>query len=232
MTDTTETAVTNEKPAAGAVLAAVVLLLLALLAFDPLKLVQVSAAEKITLLFLACCTMLAAYSPLRRHFQNPDAAAAAFTVVWFVIYALARRAGPTEGWNHSLETAPEYLFKFSYATRLAIAGAVTAAALNRTVLSGFTRAALVAMLIATALLLGNFAFLSNFFKVGETNTLDPIPITHALLQFMEYGAVAVLCGVAAADTRIRQGLLKLLPILLLALWARHQFGPVPVDEDE
>lgn len=73
-------------PAASAVIAAVVLLLLAGLAFDPLRLVQASAAERLTLLFLALCAALAAYSPLRRHFAHADAATFVFTAAWFALY--------------------------------------------------------------------------------------------------------------------------------------------------
>lgn len=232
MSETIDTTSGAEKATAGATLATVVLLLLALLAFDPLKLVTSSASEHITLLFLALCSAVVAYSPLRRHFESAEAAAFVLTAAWFVIYALARRAGPGDGWTASLSNSPEITFKISYAARFAVAGAVTAAALNRVALSGFTRAALGVMLVVAVLLLGNYVYLSQFFQVGETEALDPVPVTQALLQLMEYASVAALCGVAAANGRTRAGLLKLLPVLLLALWARHQFGPVPVDEDQ
>jgi hypothetical protein len=220
------------RPLAGAIVALFALVLLALLAFDPFRLVEAAPSEKLTLLFMAICSGIAVFSPLRRHFRSLEAATFLFTASWVVLYALARRAGPAEGWSFHLAAEPEVSFTLSYAARIAIAGALVAAAIGRAALSGFTRAALLAMLVAGLLLLGNFLFLAQFFSVGETKQLDPVPLAHALLQLVEYGAIAVLCGVAASDARVRGGLLKVLPILLLALWARYQFGPIPVEEDE
>jgi hypothetical protein len=218
----------------GSLLACVALLLVALLAFDPMRLTEASAAERITLFFLALCAAVCAYSPLRRHFQTLEAATFIFTAAWFVMYTLARRAGPAEGWEFSLAAVPDVSLKISYAARIAIVGALTAAALNRAALSAFTRAALSTMVVAGVLLLSNFAYLAQFFIVGdiEQAQLNPVPLALALMNLLEFGSVAVLCGVAAADARVRSGLMKLLPVMLLLLWARTQFGPIPAEEDE
>ncbi|HEX8550250.1 MAG TPA: hypothetical protein VF681_01715 [Abditibacteriaceae bacterium] len=234
MTQTSETSaipVARPKVSAGSIIAAGTLLLLALLAFDPLRVGDTaSPADKITLLFLAICAAVCGWTPLRRHFQNADAATFTLAAAWFIIYAVARRGGPSEGWALHFVALPDSSFPISYAARIAVIGALTAAAMNRRTLSSFTRAALGAFLVLGIFVLGTFLFLARFYQIGEVDApLNPVPLVHTLLQLIEYGAVATLCGVAAGDARVRDGLLKVLPALLLALWARHYFA-APVEE--
>ena len=223
----------HEKVSAGSLVAAFTLLLLALLAFDPFRVGGIaSVADKVSLLFLAVCAAVFFWTPLRRHFQNADAATFAFAVAWFVIYGIAARGGPAEGFELRF-AALESSFPISYAARIAVVGALTAAALNRRALSAFARAALGAFLVLGVFVLGSFLLLARFYPVGETAQLNPRPLVHTLLQLIEYGAVATLCAVAAAETRVREVLFKLLPPLLLALWLRHHFAaPIAEDDEE
>jgi hypothetical protein len=218
--------------AASAVVGLLSMVLLALLAFDPFKIIEPTPADKITLLFLGFTAAVLFWTPLRRNFESADAATFALAAAFFIIYGLARRAGPDEGWALRFSALPDDVFTISWAARIALAGALISAAMSRQRMSLFVRAALGACLIIGLFSLGIFLFLSRMYPVGATEVLDPTPLVHLLMQLIEYGAVAILCGVVGADLTARRIALKVLPLLLLALWARHQFAAAPIEEDE
>ncbi|HEX8832996.1 MAG TPA: hypothetical protein VF719_02285 [Abditibacteriaceae bacterium] len=215
----------------AAPIAAVALAIIALLAFSGAT--EPTLADRLTLLFLGLVALVCAFSPARHFFnERRDAATFALAVSFFIIYSLARRAGPSEGWELNFAILPDDSFRISWAARAALLGAFLSVAMARYQMSSFARALLGAALLIGALSLGTFLFLSRFYTVGSTEILDPKPLADVLLQCVEYGAVGVLCAVVGADDRMRPLVMKILPFLLLALWAKHQFGAAPVEEDE
>jgi mannose/cellobiose epimerase-like protein (N-acyl-D-glucosamine 2-epimerase family) len=53
-----------------------------------------------------------------------------------------------------------------------------------------------------------------------------------MMQVFEFAALALCCAAVAAHPRTRQMMLMVLPVLLWALWARHQFAGAPVESEE
>lgn len=238
-------------------LAAALLLGVALLAFSPYA--ETSIGDRITLLFLALCAAIAGWTPLRKYFDDHDggeegtsndgrnAASFALCVAMFLVYSLARRVTPAadHGPTFSFALLPDDKFPISYAAMLVVPSALIcgiAARLARArqartqsaaMASAWPRALATAIVIIGLLTAGSFRFLSGFYKVGATETLDPTPLAQVLMQAVEYLALALLCHVATASVAVRHWMLRVLPLLLFALWARHQFSaPLPETEDE
>jgi hypothetical protein len=82
----------------------------------------------------------------------------------------------------------------------------------------------------------HFACSAVIFLVGVTEGtqfLIPTPLVTTLLQLVEYVALGILCSAATAHPAARRWILRLLPLVLLALWARHHWAlPVVEEEDE
>ncbi len=91
---------------------------------------------------------------------------------------------------------------------------------------------LTVLVIATVLGFGSFKFLSGYYTVGVTEVLDPSPLVHLGMQVVEYGALALLCNAVGTHVVVRRWVLRVLPLVLLALWARHHFAPPPVEPVE
>lgn len=194
---------------------------------------QPSLADRVTLLSLGLAGAICFWTPLRRHFEErADAAAFALTLALFVVYAMARRAGPEHGWVLRFPLLPDDEFAVSWAARVAVVGALAATPGWIGNLNGWTRAVLAALLVVALLGLGSFTFLRGFYPVGTTEILDPKPLAVALMQVVEYGALALVCGAACAHDGTRRTLLRVLPLAILALWARHQFFPAPPPPEE
>jgi hypothetical protein len=100
------------------------------------------------------------------------------------------------------------------------------------VLSGWTRALVIGAGILALWALFSFRLLSGYFPVGVTETLDPTPLVMTLLQLVEYVALGILCSAATAHPAARRWIMRLLPLVLLALWARHHWALPVVEEDE
>lgn len=200
--------------------------------------VRATPADRAALLFLAVTAVLLFYTPARKYFERSDAeshnaATFAFTSAMFVIYNLARRAAPEDGPGLQFAWLPDDKFVISYAAMVVVVGAFATLPFGFKALGGYTRALLIGALVLSLLSLGSFRLLSGYYKVGVTETLDPTPLVHILLQLVEYSALAILCAIATANLAMRVWLLRALPIVLLALWARHQFAaPPPIEEDE
>lgn len=195
-----------------------------------------SLADRLTLLVLGLSGALCFWTPLLRFFEErADAATFALTLAMFVVYGMARRAAPTAetGWVLQFPLLPDDTFAVSWAARVAVLGALISMPLWLRHMNGWTRAILGALAIIAALGLGSFAFLRGFYTVGATEVLNPKPLADTLLQIVEYGALALLCSAVCAQAPSRRRVLRLLPLVLLALWVRHQFFPAPPPpEDE
>ncbi len=196
-----------------------------------------SLADRLTLLILGLCGALCFWTPLLRFFEErADAATFALTLAMFVVYGMARRAGPTAetGWVLRFPLLPDDSFAVSWAARVAVLGALVSMPLWLRHMNGWTRAILGALGVVAALGLGSFTFLRGYYPVGAVDeVLNPTPLVHLWLQIVEYGALALLCSAVCAQAPSRRRVLRLLPLALLALWARHQFFPAPPPpEDE
>ena len=218
-------------------LAGVFLLLIALPAFDVGA--QASSGDCAALLFLGVCALIIGWTPLRRYFERDDATghnATTFALMaaMFTIYLLSRRLEPLEpakGLILKFAWYPDQTIAISYAACLAIIGALIVIWPTWKVCSGVTRALGLALVILSALGAGIFWFLSHYFAVGAVEVLDPTPFVEMGRQIIEYGALAILCHAAASHVAARRWILRMLPFVLLALWARHQFA-APIVEDE
>ena len=233
-------------PFAGAVVALAALAFIALLAFSGASRPELS--DKIALLFLAITATVCIVTPLRAFFDSrADAATFALIAAFFVIYGIARHAGPEEGTSFTLlrwtkfkmhwpslhlALLPESPIAIPWAAYISVIGALLVLVLARRAPSPPARALLAAVAVVGAIGIGIFRFLGSYYPVGATEVVNPEPLVYALMQIIEFGAVAILCSAVASHTTTRRLALRALPILLFTLWARHQFGPAPVEEDD
>jgi len=232
----TARAETTHRTNLASIISLAALLGIALLAFNSVT--QPSLADRATLLCLAVSSALCLLPPLRRFFERrADATAFALMAAFFIIYTLARNAGPDVGWSWQSRFLPDQPMGISWAARLVVGAAILSLGLSlvtRLRFAGITRAILVALGIFGATGIVMFNFLGHYFSVGVTgNTqLNPELLFNALQQIIEFGAVAILCQAVAADAPTRRLAMRALPVLLLLLWARHQFGPGYVEPQE
>jgi hypothetical protein len=215
-------------PLWASAIAALVLLGIFVLAFSAAT--KPLLADRITLPFLGVLAAAYAWTPLvRRVVLQRDAATFALCAALFVVYGLARRVAPDEGGlNFSGDTYP-----ISYAAWCAVVGAVLSAPAWLKAFEGWTRAIVSALALLAAIAFFSFNFLKGFYPAGPTEVLDTTTLVHFGMQTVEYGALALCCTGVAAHPRTRTALLTVLPVLLMALWARHQFmAGAATEEDE
>jgi hypothetical protein len=206
------------------------LLAIALLGLSPT--IQPTLADRLTLFLLALGGAVCFWTPVRRYFEErADAATFTVTMAMFIIYGLARQAGPNDGWSLTTRLLPDTPLAISYAARIAVVGAVLTAPLWWRNRNGWTRALLSAIAVVALLGLGIFWFLGRYYSIGETEVLDPSPLVRMLMQTVEFAALALVCSAACALTGTRRILLRVLPVVLLVLWARHQFFAIPIVEE-
>jgi hypothetical protein len=225
-TTATEHAAQHRRDFIFAALAALFLLLLWALAFWP---GETSRADALTLGVLGVVAVLLCWTPLARHLElQENAATFALTAAMFIVYALARRVGPSDGWALTFPwlALPDDRFVVPYAARLVVLGALLTAPLWWRNLQSWTRALLGAAALLLALAAIGFRLLASFYAVGPVEQLDPSPLPYLGMQIVEYSCLALLCNAATAHPTVRRWALRALPILLLALWARLQlFAP-------
>lgn len=205
------------------------LLLLGLAFFCPAE--RVHLADRIALLFLTTTCFVVAYTPLHRSLEAQSGGATfLFSAAMFVVYGLARRVVPEAGPSIRFAAMPNDEFIFPYAAYIAVIGAVLVAPYWWKLRSEWPRALLGG--IALIALVAGFSFwlLSQYYPVGTTQRVDPSPLPTLLFLLVEYGAVALLCRAAGSHADTRRFLMKVLPLLLLALWARFHFFQ-PQDDD-
>lgn len=193
-------------------------------------------SEKITLLFLFVSFAVALFPPFsRRLIQDRDAAMWAVLVAGVILFHLADCAGPraSEGFGLHWALTPDDPLAISYATRAVIVGALLSFPLWRR--TGAPESGLLGGLLLLGILgAASFILLGRFYPVGVTQTLDPTSLGTLMLQIVAYACLA-LCARAATTTQAtRNVLFKIVPIILLIAWARHQFAPIaaPVETDQ
>jgi len=184
--------------------------------------------DKLTLLFLAICFVIALVPTFARHLtENRDAATWAVLVASVILYHIAERVGPRAGEGFALNwsLSPDEPLAISYAMRVVVFGALLSA--GAWAAQGGAARAFVGGLLGLGLIgAGMFWLLSRYYAVGVVETLDPTPLGTLLVQVVGYTCLALCARAATATRSMRSVLLKLMPLLLFAVWARHQFAPI------
>ncbi len=186
--------------------------------------------EKLTLFFLAICFLVAlvpAFS--RRLVENRDAATWAVLVVGVILFHLAERAGPRvgEGFGIHWSLTPDDPLAISYAMRAVVFGALLSAGAWAARGGGGPARAFVAGLLGLGLVgAAMFWLLGRYYTVGVVETLDPTPLGTLMVQIVGYASLALCARAVTATPALRNAMFKVMPILLLAVWARHQFAPL------
>lgn len=209
-------------------LAAVALLAVFALAF--LNDAKPGSADQLTLPVLGILAALFAWTPLR-HKIAPQREAATFALcaALFVVYGLSRRIMP--------ESLPAFALyeedvRFSCAAWCVFLGAALSAPAWSKTFSGWLRALLCALLLLFVIGLFSFRFVGGFYPPSSSTPLAPKVFVLFVMQTLEFAALALCCASVAAHPRTRQMMLMILPVLLWALWARHQFAGAPVESEE
>ena len=193
--------------------------------------------DKLTLLFLAFCFLIALIPSFARRFiENRDAATWAVLVASVILFHLAERAGPPEGAGFGVHWSltPDNPLAISYAMRVVVFGALLSAGAWAARGGGGPARAFVAGLLGLGLVgAGAFWLLSRFYAVGVTETLDPTPLGTLMVQIVGYVCLALCARAATATPALRSLVLKVMPVVLLLVWARHQFAPIaaPVEAE-
>lgn len=178
------------------------------------------------------------WTPLaRRAEEDGDVTTWILFVVMATVYSLARRAGPEEGWPIPLgKLLPDSTIVLPYTARAVLLGALLSAPAWARNMGGALKSALAALGLVAGLGLVSFFFLRGYYPATEVPVndkpyLDPRPLAESLVQCVEYAALALCCAGVSANLAMRRLALRALPLLLL-VWARHVFKPVPIPEDE
>ena len=186
--------------------------------------------DKLTLLFLAVCFLVALVPAFARYFiDNRDAATGAVLVASVILFHLAERAGPPAGAGFGIDWSltPDNPLAISYAMRVVVFGALLSAGAWAARGGGGPARAFVAGLLGLGLIGAvMFSLLSRFYEVGIAATLDPTSLGTLMIQIVGYACVALCARAATATPALRSFVLKAMPIMLLIVWARHQFAPI------
>lgn len=216
---------------AGAALGAVALLALFPLA-SSLPSTQM-APDKLGLAFLLVFALALQWAPLwKRLIASRDGATWVLLCAFFVLFQIADKAGPREGFSLRFGWAPDDPVVLSYAARIAMGGALASLPLwlRR---GGVERYFVLSLALVGVFGLGMFRFLANYYSVGAADAvLAPAPMVSLIEQMAAYAALALCCRAAVEDERLRLWVLRAVPLVLLLVLARHQFQPIPVPTDE
>lgn len=191
--------------------------------------------DKITLLFLILAFALANIPKLReKAIENRDFVPFLTLCASVILFHLADRGPHSDSIQIAFGFAKDESVVVSYAACLAILGAILGTPAWWKSDGKYEK-----YFVAGTLLLGIFGyaalkFLGGYYDIGLDKTLDAAPTATLLVQVVSYAALA-LCVRAATATEMLRGLvLRVFPAVLLVVWARHQFAPIPapVEEDE
>ncbi len=208
-------------------IAFVALVIVCGLAFIPST---IALADKIAIFAVGFAGAIFAWTPLIRQVQcSPQRSAFILTAAMFLIYGIARTAGPQEGFGLQFAALPGDKFVVPYSAYIVVFTAILTGPywwfhrLNSTIalLSGIGLVALLSFF--------SFFLLKQFFPAGTTEVLDPTPLPTLSMLLVEYASVALLCHAVAARRQTRRLALRVLPALMLILVARHQFFPAAED---
>lgn len=189
------------------------------------------APDRATLWFLMVCALALQIPPLRKRLLGSlDGATWVLLCAFFVLFHIADRAGPVEGFALKLGFAPDDPVVVSWAARIVCIGALLSFPLwlKR---GGVERFVLLGLGLVGAFGLGMFWLLSHFYKVDLDN-LAPGPMVSLLVQIVSYAALALCCRAAVQNERVRALVLWALPFLLFVAAARHSFAPIPVPKSD
>ncbi len=189
-------------------------------------------SEKTALLFLAVTFLVALVPRLQRKLlENRDAATFLLICAAFVLFHIAERAGPRDGFSLQFAALPGDAFPVSYALRLAVLGSILS--VPAWIRDGGPHKAMGAALVVIAAFgVGSFLLLARFYPVGATEILDPTPLPPLFLQILGYGSVAALCRAVTKSERATRLALRAMPLVLLFVWAKMQFvAPATLPED-
>ncbi len=190
------------------------------------------APDRAALWFLLVCALVLQIPALwKRLVQSRDGATWVLLCAAFVLFQIAERAGPREGFaltfGFDLEKPPVV----SWATGAVVLGALCSLPMWIKK-GGVERFVWAGLALVGVFGWGMFRLLSEYFKVGETETLAPLPMATLLLQIASYGALALCCRAAVESERMRASILRALPIVLLLVAARHTFAPIPAPKTD
>jgi len=170
-------------------------------------------------------------SVMRRLRESRDIALWALLCAMFVLFQIAQRAGPREGFSLHFGWAPDDPVVVAWATWLVVVGALLSLPLwiRR---NGAERFVLLGLGLVALFGFGMFRLLGKYYPLGATETLDPSPMASLVGQIVSYAALALCCRAAVEEERARLLVLRALPLLLFVVAARHQFAPIhaPVQE--
>ena len=158
--------------------------------------------------------------------ENRAAATWALLVASAILFHIADRSGPRadEGFAWHWSLAPDDPFAVSYAMRAVTLGAILSVpAWIRG--DAPERAFVGALALIGVLGAGSFWLLSRFYPLGFEH-LDPTPLGTLFLQIVAYAALALCARAATSTPTLRNLVFKAVPLLLLLVWARHQFAPI------
>lgn len=189
-------------------------------------------ADRVTLLALGAGCALLCWTPLLKHVKaTPERAAFVLTAAMFVIYGLARAAGPDEGFSLRFAALPDDEFVVPYSAYVVLFGAILTGPYWWFHRNNWTRSILSGVTLVGFFALVAFSLLRRYYPAGPTDILDPSPLPPLAMKLVEYGCVALLCHAVAARRHTRRLALRLLPGVLLLLWTRHQFIVAPEESE-
>jgi len=179
------------------------------------------ASDRLALWFLCLSALVLQIPAAMRFFRSSrDGALWATLCAMFVLFQIAQRAGPRDGFSLHFSWAPDDPDVVSWATRLVVVGAVLSVPqwIRR---AGAERFIWLGLGLVALFGLGVFRLLGDYFTVGQTETLAPGPMVSLIAQIGGYGALALCCRAAVEDERSRVFVLRALPVVLLLVAALH-----------
>ena len=188
--------------------------------------------ERTGLLAIGIGCALFCWTPLIRHLAaSPERAAFALTAAMFIVYGLARAAGPDEGPGLRFAALPDDTFVIPYSAYIVVPCAILTGPYWWFHRNYWTRALLGAGVVLGFFALFGFSLLRRHFPAGPLEILDPSPLPRMAMNLVEYSSLALLCHAVAARRTTRRLALRALPGVLLLLWARHQFWMAPEESE-
>lgn len=202
-------------------LALFALAIVCVLAFIPSN---AALADKTALLAVGIAGAVFCWTPLIRHLKySSQCAAFALTAMMFLVYGMARGAGPMEGFALQFAALPGDKFVVPYSAYIVVLAALVTGPYWWFHCLNWTRSLLAGIGIVALLSFFSFFLLQRHYPSGTTEILDPTPLPTLSMLLIEYTCVALLCHAVAIQHRTRSIALRVLPAVLLLIAARHHF---------